>query len=86
MSAERVVSLHACACGSAGRFRTLELKGVEAGKVLVCDGCLAESDRRLAQVRPVFEAMLGAGIRHDIANRAMTVLLNLMAEGPASRG
>ena len=63
-------------CGAPGRIRVVEWDGnPRAARISACDACLEETLEHLAAVRPVFEAMVAAGIDRGLANDAMTDLL-----------
>lgn len=73
-----VASLFPCRCGATGRRRTLVYEGDDVAVFDACDDCIAASDELLTRVRPVFLAMVAAGVDRDIANEAMSFLLNRM--------
>jgi len=72
-----VVPLFRCkACGKEGRPTELEYEGKILGKFYACDECVAKVEGHLANVRPVFDAMIAAGVDRSIANETMTFLLD----------
>lgn len=67
-------------CGGEGRKRELEFGGSRVGEFGACDACINEVGGELAAVRPVFDAMIAAGVDRDVANETMTFMLNRMNE------
>lgn len=71
-----VVQLHRCSrCGAAGKRTELAKDGVTVAEFSACDACIDAVTGTLARVRPVFDAMLAVGIDREVANDAMTFLL-----------
>lgn len=70
-----VVPLHKCVCGAAGSPRTMIWKD-ETIKFFSCDRCVETADIFLDRMRPVFETMRACGVPGEIANDAMTYLLD----------
>jgi hypothetical protein len=46
--------------------------------ISICDSCRDKCALKLARVMPVFEAMLACGASREVANEAMSFLLNAM--------
>lgn len=65
-------------CGGPGVRRTLRRKGRPDEVVVSCDACADAISDTLRRVRPIFRAMLRAGISLEIANDTMTYLLDRM--------
>jgi len=72
-----VIPILKCKCGFPAKPVELEFRGEVIGTFKACGICIQETTDRLARVRPVFEAMLAAGITRENANKAMTYLLEL---------
>lgn len=72
-----VVPIYRCsACSGPGRlFRFISEHDGSILMVWTCDGCIEKYEAHLASVRPVFDAMLAAGVPKDKANDVMTFLL-----------
>lgn len=71
-----VIPFHKCGrCGGPGSTRTLTLDGAPRVGFTGCDACVAQSLGTLDHVRPIFDAMIEAGIDRDVANETMTFLL-----------
>ena len=64
-----------CRCGEVG---TPLILAAENGDVcvMVCDTCRNQTFAELDQVRPVFNAMIKAGVDRGVANEVMSVLLD----------
>ena len=45
-------------------------------RVYACSECIAKIEGELANVRPIFDAMIAAGIDRALANEAMTFILD----------
>lgn len=72
-----IVPIRKCrTCGKPATRRTLALNDVPVVDFNSCDECVGETDAELARARPVFDAMIGAGVPRDVANDAMTFLLD----------
>jgi hypothetical protein len=63
-------------CGAEGSRRELEYQGEKVGDFGACDACVEKTEAELDAVRPVFDAMIAAGIDREIANDIMTFLLD----------
>lgn len=74
-----IVPLHRCSCGEVGRLRTITWES-ETIMFFTCDKCVERDDTFLARVRPIFEAMRACGVPRDIANDAMTYLLERVTD------
>ena len=74
-----IVPLHKCVCGAAGSLRTVTWED-ETITFFSCERCVDTTDQFLAQVRPIFEAMLACGVSGNIANNAMTYLLDQLPD------
>ena len=71
-----VVPLLRCKrCGAAGNPCTLEYKDEAIAGFVACDSCVKECSNTMLRVRPIFDAMIAAGIPNDVANDTMTFLL-----------
>lgn len=71
-----VTPLHPCQrCGRSARRRELVHEGRTLFEFLSCDACIEQTESELARVKPVFEAMLAAGVNRAVANYAMTCML-----------
>lgn len=82
---DNVVELRRCRrCGKPARERDLLFQGEPLATFDACDACIAETDATLSRVRPVFDAMLAAGIDRGIANDVMTVLLERITPPPSA--
>lgn len=73
-----VTPLFRCRCGKDGRQRTLVHDGIEIATAVRCDDCVAREDALLDRVRPVFEAMLAAGVERPTARDVVLFLLERM--------
>jgi hypothetical protein len=69
-------------CGGEGSKRELVYEGDTVAEFGACDPCLEKTAGELAAVRPVFDAMIAAGVSRDHANETMTFLLNLLHPDP----
>lgn len=76
MQTSNIVPMHRCVCGEAGTAREIELSSDsgEVGKFFACDKCVAATFGHLDRARPIFDAMIAAGVPNEIANDAMTYL------------
>lgn len=72
----QVVPLHRCKCGQPARFMELEYQGEIVGTGRACWDCAQKVVADLDKVKPVFEAMIAAGISRELANEAMTFILD----------
>lgn len=71
-----VVAIRKCGrCGKPARTRTLVDGDQELGEIIGCDACVKQTQDELANVRPVFEALLACGAEHEFADQLMTQLL-----------
>ena len=71
-----VVPIRRCGrCGALATERDLTLRGETVLALLSCDDCVARGVAELAHVRPIFDAMIAAGVPRDLANDAMTFVL-----------
>lgn len=83
MSKTNVVKMLRCRrCGKPARERELLYQGELVGGFEACDGCIAAGDALLDRVRPIFEAMLAAGVEREMASDAMTYLLRRIDPPP----
>ena len=79
MSAVVVLGKRCARCG--GRTRDASVWSLDETEThreiqfISCPGCVEKTYAELANVRPVFDAMLAAGVPRDLANDAMTFLL-----------
>jgi hypothetical protein len=63
-------------CGARGSRLDLQLRGTSVGTIVGCDVCLAKTEATLARVRPIFDAAIAAGVPRDLANEALTFILD----------
>lgn len=71
-----VVPLLRCRrCGKAGSPCTLEHKDQAVAHFVACDECVEYCSSTMARVRPIFDAMIAAGIDRELANETMTFML-----------
>lgn len=78
-----VVPLFACKrCGEPGKTVGLQHAGTTVAVLHACHGCIDQTAAELARVRPVFDAMLAAGVARDLANDVMTFLLERLYPDP----
>jgi hypothetical protein len=75
-----VTPIRRCLCGKLGTQRTLVYDEHDIATFIACDVCIAGTTEQLKKVRPIFHAMLTAGVNRDDANDAMSYLLNLIDE------
>lgn len=76
MERNNVIQLFRCRrCGAPGTSRVGVKGGEEVMRFFGCDACVDEDSATLARVRPIFDAMLEAGIDRDLANDTMTFML-----------
>jgi hypothetical protein len=78
-----VVPLYKCVCGKAGSPRIMTCETVEekvTANFVSCDECMERTEKFLAQLRPVFNAMVTCGVPRDIANETMTFLLGSLPD------
>lgn len=77
-----VTPLYACRCGGPGTLRELCAvdEPTESFTIAICDSCAEKSERFLSRMRPVFQALLTAGIRKDIADDAMSCLMDMLID------
>lgn len=61
-------------CGGPGRPVDLELNDVKQDTIHACSKCLAECEEELAEMRPVFDALIKAGVPRVAANAMMVTL------------
>lgn len=73
-----VTPIRRCLCGKLGTQRTLVYEETDVATFIACDACIAGTDELLVRVRPVYNAMLAAGVNRDDANDAMSYLLDLI--------
>lgn len=74
-----VVPLHRCGrCGRPGHPVDVEQEGEWLFSIKACDDCLSKTESELEMVRPIFDAMIAAGVSRKLANEAMTYLLDRM--------
>ena len=74
-----ITPIRRCAlCGELARPVDIEFQGAVVAEVSACDACIEQTEAELAQVRPVFRAMLDVGVPHEIADETMTYLLSRM--------
>lgn len=66
-----------CKCGFPAKHVDLEYQGEVLGTFKACGICIQETTAELDRVRPVFDAMITAGISRENANKAMIYLLEL---------
>ena len=62
-------------CDSAGSRRELTFRDEPVTDFNACDVCVAKVESKLTRARPVFDAMILAGVPRETANDAMTFLL-----------
>lgn len=71
-----VVALRPCrGCGGPARRVELAHRGEVFVTVDICGACVDKGQEELARVRPVFDAMVAAGVPRDVANDTMTYML-----------
>lgn len=70
-----VVPILRCKCGEAAAPVDVEFRGQIVGTGKSCAKCLMCAMSNLAQVRPVFDAMIAAGVSRELANETMIFLL-----------
>lgn len=73
-----VVNIRRCKCGAAGSRIEADFRGENIGHFVACQSCLGNTIALLDRVRPVFDAMIAAGVEHEHANDTMTFLLEKM--------
>jgi hypothetical protein len=78
MIESNVVPFLRCKCGAAAKRVELCLRDEPLAQFNSCQACLDETNDTLDRVRPVFEAMIAAGIDRETANETMTYLLDLV--------
>lgn len=70
-----VVALFRCGrCGAPARPVDLVRGGATIGSVSGCEKCVAEGVEEMANVQPIFDAMLAAGVPRADANAVMVFL------------
>ena len=71
-----VVPIFKCRrCGAAGRPVDTALDGEVVASGYGCSSCVEKTTSELARVRPIFDAMIAAGVDRVLANDTMTFLL-----------
>lgn len=80
-----VVALHQCKCGEPARIYTVLRPGTppdnplkDALQLYICPACMERTQRLFVQVRPVFSAMMRAGVPEETAEQVMGYLLDLL--------
>jgi hypothetical protein len=63
-------------CSQPARRREFIFRDVKVCDFSACDECAAEVERELSAARPIFDAMIAAGVDRETANDTMTYLLN----------
>lgn len=72
-----VVEMHRCEqCGKPARKVDLQLCGEHIAHFFGCAACGEQTQDELARVRPVFYAMIAAGVSRELANDTMTFLID----------
>ena len=73
----RVIPIRRCvSCDDLGEPVTLTFRGDDIARRNVCAKCVSETHEELARVRPIFDAMIAAGVDRGFANDAMTFILD----------
>lgn len=77
MPSFRVTPLLPCpGCGAVSNPVDLEYQGSVVATIRSCPECLEAAKQLLDSVRPVFDAMITAGVSKELANETMTFLLD----------
>ena len=74
---DKVIPFRRCKCGASGKPLKLCFRGDVVAPFVACDGCLDKTKETIKSVRPVFLAMIKAGVSREHANKTMTYLLEL---------
>jgi hypothetical protein len=74
---DNVIPFRRCKCGAAGKPLELCFQGDVVAPFIACEGCLEKVSETIDRVRPVFDAMIKAGVSREHANQTMTYLLEL---------
>ena len=78
-----VVPLHRCICGKPGLPRVISCETDEEtvkATFFSCDECMDKTEKFLAQMRPIFSAMIACGVPTDVANETMTFMLDKLPD------
>lgn len=70
-------------CRNHAGAREREIEGQYTGataRVFICDSCLEREQAFLAKARPVFDAMIAAGVPRQRANELMHEVLTAMEQ------
>ena len=70
-------------CGDRTETATRVLGETETHREIpfvACPGCIAKVSADLDSVRPVFDAMVAAGVPRDLANATMTFMLERLVQ------
>jgi hypothetical protein len=73
-----VTPMFRCKCGAPGTRRELTLNDIPVTSLSACDDCVAQVNATLDRIRPVFDAMIAAGIDRTLANETMTYMIDRM--------
>jgi hypothetical protein len=70
------IPLFRCAsCGEAGKRVDLSWNDKVVGTFTACQSCIDRTTATLDRVRPIFDAMIAAGVDRDLANEALRAIL-----------
>lgn len=78
------IPLHPCRCGKPSKLYTILQPGNHADplegalQIRICPACVERTQALFEQVRPVFGAMMHAGVPQDVAEATMGFLLDLL--------
>ena len=76
MTVSNVVPILSCArCGALGKPMEVRMNGEKVNAFIGCGECTAAVSAELVRIRPIFEAMIAAGLSRDLANDTMTYIL-----------
>lgn len=70
-----VVALFKCQCGNAATRVALVHDDEPIATINACPACVARGVAFMANIRPVFDAMIAQGVDRAIANDTMTFLI-----------